>query len=96
MEADLYSAVLYKLILFAVLMAVVPIGTYFGSLKYIWEGTCSHRRRLLLTVIPGGLRYKSISDSFRLNHLLGHLCRCSRQYRPGRIRRCRLPGRSGV
>ncbi|WWD22525.1 hypothetical protein CI109_107018 [Kwoniella shandongensis] len=27
-------AVLFKLILFTVLMAVVPIGTYFGTLKF--------------------------------------------------------------
>lgn len=29
---------LYKLIIFALLMAVAPIGTYFGSLHYLWEG----------------------------------------------------------
>ncbi|ODN76191.1 hypothetical protein L202_06112 [Cryptococcus amylolentus CBS 6039] len=34
-----HPAVLGKLITFAVLMAVVPIGTYFGSLNYIWEGS---------------------------------------------------------
>lgn len=33
--------VLFKLILFAVLMAVVPIGTYFSTLKYFAKGTCT-------------------------------------------------------
>lgn len=37
--ADAHSAVLFKLILFAVLMAVVPIGTYFTTLKYFAKGT---------------------------------------------------------
>lgn len=32
------SAVLYKLVLFALLMAVVPIATYFGTLNYLWDG----------------------------------------------------------
>jgi len=31
-------AVLFKLVLFAVLMAVVPIGTYFATLKYFTKG----------------------------------------------------------
>ncbi|WVQ76183.1 hypothetical protein IAR50_005843 [Cryptococcus sp. DSM 104548] len=34
-----HPAVLGKLITFAVLMAVVPIGTYFGSLNYVWDGS---------------------------------------------------------
>lgn len=34
-----YSAVLYKLVLFALLMAVVPIGTYFSTLNYLWDGS---------------------------------------------------------
>ncbi|OWZ80406.1 hypothetical protein C365_00878 [Cryptococcus neoformans Bt85] len=33
------SAVLYKLVLFALLMAVVPIATYFGTLNYLWDGS---------------------------------------------------------
>ena len=37
-------AVLWKLILFAVLMAVVPIGTYFSSLKLAFSGACSCNR----------------------------------------------------
>ncbi|CAD6583446.1 MAG: hypothetical protein TREMPRED_003569, partial [Tremellales sp. Tagirdzhanova-0007] len=32
-------SILYKLILFAILMAVAPIGTYFGSLRYVWNGS---------------------------------------------------------
>ncbi|KAK4686828.1 vacuolar ATPase assembly integral membrane protein VMA21, partial [Tremellales sp. Uapishka_1] len=35
-------AVLSKLITFAILMAVVPIGTYFGSLKYLWNGSTTY------------------------------------------------------
>lgn len=27
-----------KLVVFAILMAVAPIGTYFGSLHYVWSG----------------------------------------------------------
>ncbi|OXG24417.1 vacuolar ATPase assembly integral membrane protein VMA21 [Cryptococcus neoformans Tu259-1] len=34
-----HSAVLYKLVLFALLMAVVPIATYFGTLNYLWDGS---------------------------------------------------------
>lgn len=34
-----HSAVLYKLVLFALLMAVVPIATYFGTLNHLWHGT---------------------------------------------------------
>lgn len=36
--ADSSRAVLYKLVTFAILMAVVPIGTYFASLKSLWPG----------------------------------------------------------
>ncbi|ORY34244.1 hypothetical protein BCR39DRAFT_556639 [Naematelia encephala] len=36
---SIQPAVLWKLIIFAILMAVVPIGTYFGSLNYIWDGS---------------------------------------------------------
>ncbi|EIW73340.1 hypothetical protein TREMEDRAFT_42323 [Tremella mesenterica DSM 1558] len=32
------SAVRWKLILFAILMAVVPIGTYFSSLRFVFGG----------------------------------------------------------
>ena len=32
------SAVLYKLVTFAILMAVAPIGSYFGTLRYLWNG----------------------------------------------------------
>lgn len=32
--------VLFKLVLFSLMMAVVPIGTYFGTLKYVWDGEC--------------------------------------------------------
>lgn len=37
--ANDHSAVLYKLVLFALLMAVVPIATYFGTLNRLWQGT---------------------------------------------------------
>lgn len=33
-------AVLFKLVLFAVMMAVVPIGTYFTTLKFFTKGEC--------------------------------------------------------
>jgi hypothetical protein len=36
LSSDTLRNVLGKLILFAVLMAVAPIGTYFGSLYYVW------------------------------------------------------------
>lgn len=36
-----HSAVLYKLVLFALLMAVVPITTYFGTLNHLWQGASS-------------------------------------------------------
>ncbi|WVQ80890.1 hypothetical protein IAT38_002997 [Cryptococcus sp. DSM 104549] len=32
-------AVLYKLVLFAFLMAFVPIATYFGTLSYVFDGS---------------------------------------------------------
>ncbi|ORX34787.1 hypothetical protein BD324DRAFT_683225 [Kockovaella imperatae] len=32
-------AVLYKLLIFALLMAIAPIATYFASLHYIWKGS---------------------------------------------------------
>ncbi|WVR03586.1 hypothetical protein IAU60_000578 [Kwoniella sp. DSM 27419] len=32
-------AVLYKLIIFALLMAVVPIGTYFATLHHFFNGS---------------------------------------------------------
>ncbi len=37
------SAVLWKLILFSLLMAIVPIGTYFGTLNYMWYGGWMYR-----------------------------------------------------
>jgi len=33
-----HRAVLYKLVTFAILMAVAPIGSYFGTLDYMWNG----------------------------------------------------------
>ncbi|KAI9635739.1 VMA21-like domain-containing protein [Dioszegia hungarica] len=41
-QQGVQPAVLYKLILFAILMAVVPIGTYFGSLNYMWNGSTTY------------------------------------------------------
>ncbi|KAK1926109.1 VMA21-like domain-containing protein, partial [Papiliotrema laurentii] len=35
-------AVLYKLVLFAILMAVVPIGTYFGTLSHLFNGNTTY------------------------------------------------------
>lgn len=35
------SSVLLKLTIFSLLIAVVPIGSYFASLKYVWEGMSS-------------------------------------------------------
>nr|P0CS24.1 RecName: Full=Vacuolar ATPase assembly integral membrane protein VMA21 [Cryptococcus neoformans var. neoformans JEC21]P0CS25.1 RecName: Full=Vacuolar ATPase assembly integral membrane protein VMA21 [Cryptococcus neoformans var. neoformans B-3501A] len=37
-QESVQPAVLYKLVLFALLMAVVPIGTYFSTLNYLWDG----------------------------------------------------------
>ncbi|KAL7418694.1 vacuolar ATPase assembly integral membrane protein vma21 [Cryptotrichosporon argae] len=37
-DARIQQSVLVKLVLFAVLMAVVPIGTYFGTLTYAFDG----------------------------------------------------------
>ena len=45
---SLPSAVLYKLIILAVLMAVAPIGTYFGTLRYVWDGECGKQFGLVL------------------------------------------------
>ncbi|KAK8845575.1 hypothetical protein IAR55_006290 [Kwoniella newhampshirensis] len=39
-RANTQPAVLYKLIFFTVLMAVVPIATYFGSLR--WKGSTTY------------------------------------------------------
>ncbi|OWZ61048.1 hypothetical protein AYX15_06715 [Cryptococcus neoformans] len=38
-QESVQPAVLYKLVLFALLMAVVPIATYFGTLNYLWDGS---------------------------------------------------------
>ncbi|EIW66581.1 hypothetical protein M231_02233 [Tremella mesenterica] len=38
-QNGIQSAVLWKLILFAILMAVVPIGTYFSSLRFLFDGS---------------------------------------------------------
>ncbi|RSH81456.1 vacuolar ATPase assembly integral membrane protein vma21 [Saitozyma podzolica] len=38
-DNNVQPAVLYKLIIFALLMAIAPIGTYFSSLNYLWEGS---------------------------------------------------------
>ncbi|KIR25984.1 hypothetical protein I309_05199 [Cryptococcus deuterogattii LA55] len=38
-QESVQPAVLYKLILFVLLMAVVPIATYFGTLNYLWQGS---------------------------------------------------------
>ena len=38
---------LWKLIIFSILMAVVPIGTYFTSLKYLFNGERSIPMHLL-------------------------------------------------
>lgn len=35
-------AVLWKLIIFSILMAVVPIGTYFSSLHYLFDGSTTY------------------------------------------------------
>ncbi|WVO23422.1 uncharacterized protein IAS62_004775 [Cryptococcus decagattii] len=39
MAMNVQPAVLYKLVLFALLMAVVPIATYFGTLNHLWQGS---------------------------------------------------------
>ncbi|KAL0243785.1 hypothetical protein I308_105046 [Cryptococcus tetragattii IND107] len=38
-QEGVQPAVLYKLVLFALLMAVVPIATYFGTLNRLWQGS---------------------------------------------------------
>lgn len=30
--------VLFKLVMFSLLMAIVPVATYFGTLQLVWEG----------------------------------------------------------
>lgn len=97
------SAVLYKLILFALLMAVVPIATYFGTLNYLWQGaSCYARSRPPIdpSVYPGACLVASfLLISVTLRRLddvgchLGHRC-C--QSHPRRIRRCCLSRRCSI
>lgn len=87
------SAVLYKLVLFALLMAVVPIATYFGTLNYLWDGALC----LWFPVpsmplqTPGRMSLADFcSSSFtlrRLHNVCCHLCHRRCQPHPRGIRR---------
>jgi len=33
-----YSGVLFKLLTFSVMLGIVPIGSYFATLDYVWQG----------------------------------------------------------
>ena len=65
------SAVLYKLVLFAILMAVVPIGTYFATLTYAWGGMLKHQSGNLDTALtPGKTTPSAICAVFAANVVL--------------------------
>ncbi len=45
LHGSITGTILFKLIFFSILMSVVPSGTFFASLRYLWDGKCISRSR---------------------------------------------------
>lgn len=103
-------AVLYKLVTFALLMAIAPISTYFGSLRYIWNGQCHlftqytplcsavapvKQESLQVSALFPFLRASTQADGNRILYSLRHLRSYRRKRCPGWLRRGRFSGRCG-
>jgi hypothetical protein len=67
----LSRGVLVKLIIFSVTLGVLPIGSYFLSLEYVWKGT--YRRYLatqMLTACIGNSTFAAITAIVAANLVL--------------------------